>query len=155
VLIEVDGYYYYVRSNGRLATGKYWVTNNNGLLSQQEYVFDANGRYYPPVTEEPDETDPSEPSAPSEPEEPTPSEPSEPEVLNGIVDVNGKLYYYKDGNIAYGAGLLKLTDDAGADFYIYVRSNGQLATGKYWPTTTNDLLPTGMYDFGTDGRYYQ
>lgn len=156
-LVDEDGveFYIYVRSNGRLAIGKYWVTNNNGLLSQQEYVFDANGRYYPPVTEEPDETDPSEPSAPTEPEEPTPSEPSEPEVLNGIVDVNGTLYYYKDGNIAYGAGLLKLTDDAGVDFYIYVRSNGQLATGKYWPTTTNGLLPTGMYDFGTNGRYYQ
>ena len=35
--------------------------------------------------------------------------------------------------------------------YIYVRSNGKLAIGKYWPTNHNGLLPQGIYDFGDDG----
>ena len=66
------------------------------------------------------------------------------EPVNGIVDG----YYYVDGKLAAGAGLVKLEDGS----IIYVRSNGQLATGLYWPTTLNDVLPSGMYDFGTDGK---
>ena len=77
-----------------------------------------------------------------------------PEVKNGILEVGGKLYYYKNDAVQYNAGLLKLTDDNGVEFYIYVRSNGQLATGVYWPTNHNDLLPYKGYDFGTDGRLY-
>jgi hypothetical protein len=75
------------------------------------------------------------------------------DLKNGIVEENGVLYYYENGTIVYGAGLVKLTDETGT-FYIYVRSNGALATGKYWPTNTNDLLPIAEYDFGTDGRLY-
>jgi hypothetical protein len=71
-----------------------------------------------------------------------------------VVDVNGTLYYYNNGIIAYAAGLVKLVDENGVDFYIYVRSNGQLATGVYWPTNHNDLLPYKGYDFGPDGRLY-
>jgi hypothetical protein len=61
--------------------------------------------------------------------------------------------------IMVGVGMLlrivKLTDEEGRDFYIYVRSGGQLATGIYWPTNTNGLLTYGRsYDFGTDGRLY-
>ena len=51
-------------------------------------------------------------------------------------------------------GVVKLTDEEGKTFYIYVCTNGNLATGKYWPTYRNDLLPRGEYDWGTDGRYY-
>ena len=47
-----------------------------------------------------------------------------------------------------------LTDEEGKIFYIYVCTNGNLATGKYWPTYRNDLLARGEYDWGTDGRYY-
>ena len=68
---------------------------------------------------------------------------SKSEVLNGVVDG----YYYEDGKIAYGAGLVELDDGS----IIYVRSNGKLATGIYWPTTLNGVLPAGKYDFGTDG----
>ena len=69
-------------------------------------------------------------------------------ALNGIVDG----YYYIDDEIAYGAGLLFLKDEK---CYIYVRSNGMLATGKYWITNHNGSLPEGMYDFGTDGKLYR
>lgn len=158
--------YIYVRSNGQLAIGKYWATNDNGLLPQKEYTFGADGLMInPPVTEpETPPVTPEEPTEPETPEEPTePSEPSEPETpvepevpakKNGIVEVNGKRYYYKDDVIQYGAGVVKLTDENGVDFYIYVRSNGQLATGKYWTTTTNGLLKEKEYNFGTDGRLY-
>lgn len=68
-------------------------------------------------------------------------------VKNGIYRENGILYYYENGVRAYGAGLILLDGD-----YYYVRSNAQLAIGKYWVTVNNDLLPQGMYTFGEDGK---
>ncbi len=120
-LIELDGNYYYVRTGGEIVRGRtYWITNVNetGVIAQA-YEFDENGIMQNPAFEG---------------EEP----------VNGIVDG----YYYVDGKLAAGAGLVKLEDGS----IIYVRSNGQLATGLYWPTTLNDVLPSGMYDFGTDGK---
>ncbi len=144
-LTDDDGkeFYIYVRSNGQLATGNYWPTTTNGYLEQAVYDFGTDGKYYPPVEEDPDTpvVDPDEPDV--------------PELKNGIYEENGKYYYYKDGVIDYTAGVVKLTDASGRDFYIYVRSStGCLATGVYWPTTTNGYLANGAYDFGTDGRYY-
>ena len=133
-----DGSYIYVRSNGMLALGKYWVTNTNGLMAQGMHDFGDDGIMRDP------------PAVDSE----DPTEPETPEVKNGIVEENGVLYYYVDGTRAYAAGVLKLTDENGVDFYIYVRSNGQLATGTYWPTNTNGLLTYKAYDWGTDGRLY-
>jgi hypothetical protein len=81
-------------------------------------------------------------------------DPDEP-VKNGIYLENGKYYYYVDGVLQKGqVGVVKLTDEEGKTFYIYVCTNGNLATGKYWPTYRNDLLARGEYDWGTDGRYY-
>jgi len=118
-VVEIeDGKYIYVRSNGQLATGSYWITNvgDSGLVAKK-YDFDANG-----VMQDPELV---------------------ADQKNGVVDG----YYYVDGQIMYGAGLVELEDGR----YIYVRSNGQLATGIYWATNHNDLLPEGSYDFGTDG----
>lgn len=61
---------------------------------------------------------------------------------SGIVDG----YYYQNGKIVYGAGLTAYNDG-----YIYVRSNGMVATGKYWVTNTNGLLESNYYTFGDDG----
>jgi len=125
-VIEIDGNYYYVRSNGEVVNGKsYWITNvgESGVVAKQ-YTFDANGVMLNPEFVK--------------------------DLKNGIVNEDGVLYYYENGNRAYGAGLLKLDDGA----YIYVRSNGQLATGLYWPTTTNGYDISGRIDFGTDGKYY-
>ena len=63
-------------------------------------------------------------------------------LLNGIVDG----YYYVDGVRTY-AGLIKIGND-----YYYVRTNGTVATGRYWITKTNGLLPQGSYEFGEDGK---
>ena len=118
-LIAFGDGYIYVRSNGMLATGTYFVTNVPEELSDtfyagQKLVFDENGYVQP--------------------------------VKNGICEVNGELYYYRNNQIQYNAGLIEV--DGG---YIYVRSNGKLATGKYWPTNHNGLLPEDIYDFGEDG----
>ncbi len=140
-LVELEGGYIYVRSAGNLAIGSYWVTNNNGILPQGMYTFGADGYMLNAPVVDPDEPD-------------VPVEPEQPDVKNGIVDVNGTLYYYQNDQIAYCAGLVQLTDEAGQVFYIYVRSGGQLATGIYWPTNNNGLLPMKGYDFGADGRLY-
>lgn len=146
-IVEVEpGVFIYVRSNAQLATGRYWPTNTNGLLDQGMYDFGSNGLLIL------DTTEPDTPTQPDTPEEP--EEPETPVVKEGIVEENGILYYYINGTRAYCAGVVKLTDENGVDFYIYVRSNGQLATGVYWPTTTNGLLSPKGYDWGTNGRLY-
>ena len=131
-----------------LALGNYWPTNHNDLLPYQGYDFGENGRLYLNSGEDTPET----PDTPDTPE--TPEAPVEPAVKNGVVEVNGKLYYYENDAIKYNAGLLKFEDEEGKTYYIYVRSNGLVATGVYWPTNHNDLLPYKGYDFGTDGRLY-
>ena len=69
------------------------------------------------------------------------------DVEDGVVSEGGKLYYYENGKKQYGIGLKQLSDGS----YIYVRTNGELATGFYWTTNHNGLLPEDLYDFGTDG----
>ncbi len=65
---------------------------------------------------------------------------------HGIVEENGKLYYYLGNNLQYAAGLIRWESN-----YYYVRSNGQAVTGQYWITNTNGLLEEGIYTFRTDG----
>ncbi len=162
-LIKLDGYYYYVRSNAQLATGKYWITTTNGLLPQGMYNFGTDGKMINP----PDEPKPTEPTTEKPSEEPTettteeptteeptteeptekPTEPEKPTVKEGIYRENGVLYFYENGTRAYCKGLIFYEG-----YYYYVRSNAQLAIGKYWVTTHNDLLPSGMYNFDEEGR---
>ncbi len=115
-LIEMDGNYYYIRSGGQAAIGKYWVTNTNDLMEEGYYTFGADGRMIMP------------------------------EQINGIIEEDGKLYYYVDGKLVCGAGLIELNDK-----YYYIRSNGQAAVGNYWVTNTNGLMPEGFYTFLEDG----
>ena len=122
-VIQLDGNYYYVRSDAEVVNNRsYWISNvgNSGVIAKQ-YTFDADG-----VMQNPEFV---------------------AEVKDGIVDG----YYYKNGKIAYGAGVVYLEDEG---CYIYVRSNGQLATGNYWPTSTNGLLDAKCYNWGTDGKLF-
>ncbi len=122
-VIELNGNYYYVRSNGEVVHGRsYWITNvgQSGVVAKL-YDFDENG-----VMQNPDFV-------------------SESGIKDG--------YYYVNGNKAYGAGIVKLSDENG-EFYIYVRSDGSLATGEYWPTTTNGYDLEGMQNFGESGKLY-
>jgi len=181
-----DGEIIYVRANGQLVVGKYWVTNTGGLMERGFYYFDENGI----LVEEKNG------------------------IIDGYYYVDGKIaygaglilidgdyyyvrsngrvavgdywitnvndtgvivgkynfaddgkmttdplftaedattgvydgFYYENGKIAYAKGLVEY--DGG---YIYVRSSGRIATGKYWATNHNGLLPAGLYDFGEDG----
>ena len=73
------------------------------------------------------------------------------EKKDGIVEENGALYYYEDDSIQYEAGLVEIEEGV----YIYVRSNGQLATGKYYITNVNDIdgfVSGKAYVFGADGK---
>lgn len=140
-LTDDDGeiFYIYVRSaTSTLATGKYWPSDPNGIFEAKIYDFGTDGRYYPNGNDD----DPVDPEPPVE-----------PEVKNGIYEENGKLRYYVNG-VMHKGGVVKLADETGRTFYIYVRTTtAALATGNYWPTV-NDYLPSGIYNFGIDGRYY-
>ena len=126
-LIEWNGDIYYVRSNGQVATGWYYVTNVNemeGFQKGMKLNFGEDGKLQP--------------------------------VKNGIVEENDELYYYENNHMMCGAGLLKLEDENGV-YYIYVRSSGKVQTGYFYITKTNDLegFEAGMkLNFGEDGKYY-
>ena len=115
-LLEWNGSVYYVRSNGEVAIGKYYVTNVNDMegyeLGQRLY-FDKAGKLV---------------------------------VDESIIDG----YYYVNGKIAYGAGLVEV----GGDIY-YIRTDGKVATGEYYISKVNGMKgfePGQRAYFGKDGR---
>ena len=130
-LMKVDNDYYYVKtSTGEVVRSRsYWITATNDLLPMGQYTFDENGKLINPPEPNPDE----------------------PDVKDGIVSENGSLYYYVDG-VLTGAGLIRIDDN-----YYYVKtSNGEVVHGRsYWITATNDLLPSGLYNFADDGKLIQ
>ena len=67
-------------------------------------------------------------------------------LKNGIHEVDGELYYFVNNHIQYNAGLIQHKDG-----WIYVRSNGKLATGKYWITNTNGAMEADYYEFDDNG----
>ena len=70
-LIEIDGDFYYVRSNGEVVTDcVYWITWTHGLKEAAYYTFDENGK----LTGTP---------------------------KNGIVEEDGVLHYYVNGKLTY------------------------------------------------------
>ena len=129
-LIYIDGYYYYARTNGEIVNGRtYWISKTNGLLPENQYTFDAQGR----MTNSSD--------AEQKPDE------GETVVKSGIVAENGKLYYYENNARTY-AGLIYLDGH-----YYYVRTSGELAVScNYWITKTNGLLIEKSYNFDEQGR---
>ena len=70
-LIEIDGDFYYVRSNGEVVTDcVYWITWTHGLKEAGYYTFDESGK----LTGTP---------------------------KNGIVEEDGVLHYYVNGTLTY------------------------------------------------------
>ena len=70
-LIEIDGDFYYVRSNGEVVTDcVYWITWTHGLKEAGYYTFDESGKLT---------------GAPK----------------NGIVEEDGVLHYYVNGTLTY------------------------------------------------------
>ncbi len=134
-LIKIGDYFYYIRSGGIVATGSYNCTYNmTNEIPIGVYEFDANGRMLnvPEVKPEPD--------------------PDVPTVKNGIVNENGTLYYYIDDVKQLNLGLIEIEDN-GEKCFIYVRTAGQLAVGKYKVWLDNGYVPyASEQDFGTDGK---
>ena len=110
-LTEVDGKWIYVRSNGQVATGMYWITNTNGAMEPGCYEFGADG--YMIISE----------------------------IEDGIVAEGENLYYYRDGRKQYGLGLEKLEDgsyiyvrtngELAVGSYWITNHNGLLPEGMY------------------------
>ena len=125
-LIKIEDDYYYVRSGGVVAVGSYYCTYNmTDEIPVGTYNFDQDGKML---------------NVP------------QPEVKNGIVNENGTLYYYIDGEKQVNLGLIRIVDN-GEPCYIYVRTAGQLAVGKYKVWINNDIVPyASEQDFGTDGK---
>ncbi len=117
-LVMVDGSYYYIRSGGYAAIGSYWVTNTNGITDEGFYIFAEDGKMI-----------------------------LNDESKTGIYLEDGKFYYYMDGEIQFGAGLIFVDG-----YYYYIRSGGYAAIGEYYVSNTNGLLPEGFYTFRWDGK---
>ena len=68
-------------------------------------------------------------------------------TINGIQNVEGKLYYYIDG-IKAPAGMIRI----GNDIY-YVNSSAQLIVDQnYYCSRTNDIMEPGYYCFDAEGK---
>ena len=138
-LIEIDGSYYYVKSNCEVIHNqKYWISKTNGLMPEGSYEFDEDGKMVLGSTPTPTPT-----PVPTTPVDPTPT----PEVKNGIVAENGSLYYYVNGKLTY-AGVIQIDGN-----YYYAKTSGEIVNGrKYWITKTNGLLKEKSYTFDETGK---
>ena len=68
-------------------------------------------------------------------------------TINGIQNVDGKLYYYIDG-IKAPAGMIRIGDDI-----YYVNSSAQLIVDQnYYCSRTNDIMEPGYYCFDAEGK---
>ncbi len=186
-LMEYNGGYIYVRTNGQLAVGTYWITVTNGLKDAGRYEFDENGMILEPKN-----------GFVQEGEETYYYVNGNKQYAAGLIEYEGKYYYvksngsvvrnaeywitnvnetgikagkysfnaegalimpenygkngvvdgvyYVDGQVIYGAGIVEYNGG-----YIYVRSNGQVATGRYWVTNTNGSVEQGYYEFDEAG----
>ena len=125
-LVYVDGYYYYINSSYKaVKSQKYYVSRTNGLLPAGEYQFDAEGKMLnPPVIE--------------------PGEPEIPVIKNGIVEEDGKLYYYEN-NEKVAKGLYY--DEATGNYYCFGIKFYAIGEGQYW---FNELKLNGLA--GPDGK---
>ena len=68
-------------------------------------------------------------------------------MLDGIVEKDGKRFYYEDGKPSI-AGLICID----GDYYFAHGKNGELATGKQYVWKTNGIMPEGNYEFDKDGK---
>jgi uncharacterized repeat protein (TIGR02543 family) len=95
-----------------------WLHKTNSLLPAWFYYFDENGVIL-----------------------------HEDTTINGIQNVDGKLYYYIDG-IKAPAGMIRIGDDI-----YYVNSSAQLIVDQnYYCSRTNDIMEPGYYCFDAEGK---
>ena len=141
-LIQVDGDYYYVRSNGQLVVNcTYWISKTNDLMKEKAYQFDAEGKMIIG---------------------------DHPAVKNGIVAEEGSLFYYENGERVY-AGLIEIDGHYyyvktncevvhGGNYWI-TKTNGIMKQGKYYfneqgqlGDEPDELKKNGLFE--EDGKLY-
>ena len=121
-LIEIDGSYYYVRTNGEVVHGRsYWITKTNGLMGERSYQFAEDGKMINPEIKDTSK--------------------------DGIVQEDGSLYYYRDG-VRYYAGLIEID----GSYYYVRTSGEVVHGRNYWITKTNGLMPEKSYTCDDNGR---
>ena len=121
-LIEIDGSYYYIRTNGEVVHGRsYWITKTNGLMGERSYQFAEDGKMINPEIKDTSK--------------------------DGIVQEDGSLYYYRDG-VRYYAGLIEID----GSYYYVRTSGEVVHGRNYWITKTNGLMPEKSYAFDDNGR---
>ena len=122
-LVEIDGYYYFVGDNGLVATGKTYVWKTNGILPENHYTFDAEGRMLGVKIVD------------------------GVQVNGDIVEIDGALYYYECGR-GVAAGLIYRDG-----YYYFASDYGKLIVNqKYYVWKTNDLLLETQYYFNELGQ---
>ena len=122
-LIQLDGSYYYVKSDAQVIHGQsYYVSKTNGLMPQGRYSFDDEGRMVVPDT-----------------------------TKNGIVrETEADWYYYVNGMKTY-AGLIRLDENYyyvnsqfrvihGQKYYVS-KTNGLMAAGTYTFDDEGQMIP--------------
>ena len=117
-LICVDGEYYFAVYRGQLVVNKtFYAYATNCDLPKGTYTFGPDGKLVGANVE------------------------------NGIVEKNGKLYYYENGK-----GAEKYLVKCGNDYY-FTTYGGEVVTNKtLYAYTTNCDLPKATYTFGPDGK---
>ena len=117
-----DPGYYYINSKCQLITDcTYWISKNNGYMSNQAYTFGVNGKMEQ-VTNDSDE------------------------LLEGFVEENGELYYYENGIKTY-AGLI-LVD---GNYYYVNSKCQVIRDCTYWISKNNGYMKNGSYTFDANG----
>ena len=121
-LIQIDGDYYYVKTDKTVVHGQdYYISKTNGLLPQGKYTFDADGKL---VMEE------------------------NGQLLNGIVkEPDGTWYYYVNGAKTY-AGLIQID----GDYYYVKTDTTVVHGQRYYVSKTNGLMPQDWYVFDDEGK---
>jgi glucan-binding YG repeat protein len=128
-LFKFGEYYYYSEYDGSLIVNAKWYAwkvDASSELPIGTYEFDAQGRLLG-------------------------SDNATVGGVSGIVEKNGKLYYYENGK-PYEKGLFELDGD-----YYYAEYDGSLIMNQSWYAWKLDEssnLPTGTYEFGPDGKMY-
>ena len=154
-LVKVgDAYYYFDITDKAVKNGEYEVSKNNGILPVGTYKFDSSGKLILEDDVVPVDPAPTPTPRPTPNPEPTPIPTIDPNEAvndatskNGIIEVDGKLVYYKDGSITH-EGLFKFNGS-----YYYAKKNGELVRSTdYHITMVNGLLKEGRYTFDDQGR---
>ena len=121
-MLESEGHYYFAGLNGQIATGETYVWQGNGIVTNGDYYFGADGKLLGVQIVEGEE------------------------ILGEISEINGILYYFNRGK-AKTAGLINI-----GGYYYFAGLEGKIATGETYVWQGNGLLRENTYYFAEDGK---